>query len=1135
MADEEVYVARLGAFVARALGNAGELAAHLDTEGLGFQLPDAIITAPSVVAAGTTLASGAAVLSDAADELDAAVAGGDEGALFSAIVHLLEGVYGFVDGMTQLVDRISTAAAALPPPDRAAVQTFGAVFARRTLDALVMDVLERELPRVVYLLRLLGLVEWRLVPASGQPGETRHVQKALRLERFGELVRDPAGTLAAVHGWGTPTFEPSGLMDAFSQFFRKEMSMERGMVGGDAFLAFGPFRWSRDSSANPPGLMLDWSAKTSRSFDQRIGIDDKWGLDFESSLTVAGGIIFRLAPPFAVSAEPKTGSVSGAIGFKVNRNPTARGFTIVGGNDLVHLTADDLSIGANLTLGASTTGQVDIDPGVSLDLKGLTLELGTEGSDNFLASLLASADVRGVFDLGLGWSLSRGLVVKAAGGLEIAIPMHQDLGIARLETLYLVFKIRDDASLALELSVGITGLLGPLTATVERMGVELTLAFTDSADASLGAVDLKLGFKPPSGVGLAIDAGIVKGGGYLYLDYEKGEYAGALELVFSGFLALKAIGLITTRMPDGSDGFSLLIIITAEFGTPIQLGFGFTLNGVGGLLGLNRSMRLEELAEGVRTGAVENVMFPHDVIANAPQIISDMKRFFPVEVGTFLIGPMAKLGWGTPSLITVSLGVIIEIPPGNVAILGVLSCVLPDEDAALLVLKVKFIGALEVDKQRLWFFASLFGSRVLFITLDGELGLLIAWGDKPAFVLSAGGFHPKFSPPPLPFPTPHRIALSILDTSFARIRVEAYFAVTSNTAQFGAHAELFFGLEAFSIDGELGFDALFQFSPFYFEIALSCSLSVKVFGIGLFSVGFRGELSGTSPWHIEGEGSISLLFFSISVPFSHTWGDEANTSLPPLEALPIFKRELEKRENWVALLPTGSQISVSLRKLEAAAELVLHPLGMLRVSQRAVPFELGITKVGNQQVTDIARASLSVTTTGLERKAAATEPFARSQFVELDAAARLSAPDFEPQMAGIDLSVTGNDTRTSHAVKRVVLHELVTIDTNFKHFVRRFFNVGKAWFLQMLGSNATARSSLSKAEKQARVPFTDKVTTAEPGYAIANLEDNSQAEGVATFGSHAGARDALERHLASNPDARAKLHVIPVAELRRAA
>ena len=146
---------------------------------------------------------------------------------------------------------------------------------------------------------------------------------------------------------------------------------------------------------------------------------------------------------------------------------------------------------------------------------------------------------------------------------------------------------------------------------------------------------------------------------------------------------------------------------------------------------------------------------------------------------------MAKLGWGTPTLVSLSLGIIIEIP-GNIAIVGVLRVALPTDDAAVVVLQVSFIGALEFDKSRGWFFATLFDSRVLFITIDGEMGLLIAFGDDANFVLSVGGFHPRFAPPPLPFPTPRRIALDILNTSVARIRAEGYFAVTTNTVQFGA-------------------------------------------------------------------------------------------------------------------------------------------------------------------------------------------------------------------------------------------------------------------------------------------------------------------------------------------------------------
>ena len=46
--------------------------------------------------------------------------------------------------------------------------------------------------------------------------------------------------------------------------------------------------------------------------------------------------------------------------------------------------------------------------------------------------------------------------------------------------------------------------------------------------------------------------------------------------------------------------FSLLIIIFAEDFTPIPLGYGFTLNGIGGLLGVNRTVVVDVLRAGIK-------------------------------------------------------------------------------------------------------------------------------------------------------------------------------------------------------------------------------------------------------------------------------------------------------------------------------------------------------------------------------------------------------------------------------------------------------------------------------------------------------------------------------------------------------
>ena len=156
-------------------------------------------------------------------------------------------------------------------------------------------------------------------------------------------------------------------------------------------------------------------------------------------------------------------------------------------------------------------------------------------------------------------------------------------------------------------------------------------------------------------------------------------------------------------------------------------------------------MNLQPLVEGVRTGAVNSIMFPENPVENAPRIISDLRAIFPPYEGRFLIGPMAKLGWGTPTLISVSVGIIIEIT-GNIAIVGVLKIALPADDAPLIVIQANFVGAIEFDKQRVYFFAALFESRIVFLTLEGEMGLLVAWGRRREFRRLGGRLPPAVQP-----------------------------------------------------------------------------------------------------------------------------------------------------------------------------------------------------------------------------------------------------------------------------------------------------------------------------------------------------------------------------------------------------
>ncbi|HEV7716267.1 MAG TPA: DUF6603 domain-containing protein, partial [Steroidobacteraceae bacterium] len=754
--------------------------------------------------------------------------------------------------------------------------------------------------------------------------------------------------------------------------------------------------------------------------------------------------------------------------------------------------------------------------------------------DGFLTSILPSSFSL-AFGGTLGFDAASGLYFTGSSGLEVQLPVHASLGPIEIRAAQIAIRPASTpggASIPIELTGTLAANLGPLKGVIENIGMKVEITFPDGG-GKLGPLDFSLGFRPPNGVGLSLDAGVVSGGGFLYLDPAKGEYAGALELSLFDVVSVHAIGLISTRMPDGSSGFSLLIILTAEFGTGIQLGFGFTLLAVGGLLGLNRGVQMQALVDGVKTNALSSVLFPHDVIANAPRIISDLRTFFPPQAGTFLIGPMAKLGWGEPTLVSLSLGIIVEIPPMDVAILGVLRAALPTEDAPILVFQVSFIGVLEPSKSRLYFYASLFDSHLLFITIDGQMGALFAFGDDANLVVSIGGFHPQFNPPPLPFPTPERISFNIINESYARIQCSGYFAVTSNTVQFGTESHYFFGFSALSVEGHAGFDALIQISPFHFIAHVSTSFSVKVFGMGVYGVDIDLQLDGPTPWHAKGTASISFFFFSIGIGIDLTFGDSRDTSLPAVPVMPLLGTEFSKRTNWRALPPTNSNLLVSLRTLsEADAGFVLHPVGTLQVSQRAVPLDLTLDRVGSQKPADANRFSLVAAAGSLSKLRDIQESFAPAQFKDLSDADKLSSAAYVPQDSGIELTAGGTAYASGTAITRIVRYDITIIDKKLLRSVRRFVVFANAMFKHFLLGASVARSPLSAYQKSLKRPDIGSVTVASETFAVALAANNQAWRGDAvSFPNAIAAHDYMTRAIAADPSLSGSLHVLPKFEL----
>ena len=1049
-----------------------------------------------------------------------------------------------INGAIQAIDAIGAGGGAGLPAG------FASTVARDVLDRLVIEYCEANQPILASCLRLFGVFERQRLPAA--PPRLAYDARRVRWEALPDLVNDPLAPFKAAYGWDAAFDAPQFIYNAGYLFTAFGLYVPRGGFSPAAASALlGPtpdglpgidVQLVGDEGLSEENLELDVGIRVGATqtggvliapyatagASAEIPITETLALilegagSFESAFGVllqpGVGVSFRM-PPSAPATE-----IAASLALKAKAADGSRTI-LFGSAEGSRLEKQALSVKAGGQFSSSRAPVAFVQTAI----EGGRIVISMAGADGFLSQIAPGDGFAVDVDLTVGVNSATGLYFAGSGGLEIALPAHIDLGPLQIQSALLAVRLRNSV-IALEAGASFKVDLSALVATVDNMGLRADVSFRADGKGNAGPVDLTFAFKPPSGVGLAVRAGPVVGGGFLSFDFDREEYAGGLELDLGGIVSITALGLITTRMPDGSKGFSLLAILSAEFGTGLQLGFGFTLIGVGGLLGLNRTMLLEPLAAGLRSGALNSILFPRDIVPNAPRIIADLRAIFPPAPDRFLIGPMVKLGWGTPTLVSVTLGIIIEIP-GNVAILGKLRVALPTNEAALLVLQVAFIGAIEFDKKRLWFYATLYESRLLFAPLDGDVGLLVDYGESSNFLVSVGGFHPRFDPPPLPFPPLNRLTFSLLNQPTARIRFTSYQAVTSNTVQFGAAAELYFGLGPVNVDGHLSIDALIRFSPFYFIVEISASVSVKVFGAGLFSIRLAFSLEGPTPYRAHGRGSISLLFFEVSADFDVTWGDAQDTTLPPIKALPLLADEFAKDANWKALPAPGSAIVVSLRGLGTEDALVVHPLGALRVAQQAAPLALPLDKIGAQKPSDANLFTLDAAVGGgLVKRGDAKAKFAIAQFKDMDDAAKLSAPAFEPLNAGHDFEATAA-IACGGATQRTVRFEVVTIDVTFKRVVLRFVAALNSMFMQSLKGAAVSKNAMSLAQETMRQPFDDRFVSTQPGYAIASVRDGRSMAGTTMFASRAEAEAALAGLRVAKPSMAAKAQIVAATEL----
>lgn len=806
---------------------------------------------------------------------------------------------------------------------------------------------------------------------------------------------------------------------------------------------------------------------------------------------------------------------------------------VIGSPQATRIELGSVKISGELSLAAN---RQDFDLELSLSKGAVIIQAGD--GDGFLQKILPKDGIHLDFDLTVGWSNKRGLYFGGGAGLEVTLPVNIDLfGVIKIDSVYLALEAKEDSkkkesAIRAAVATTVQVKLGPVSATVERFGLQATLSFPEKG-GNLGVANLDLGFKPPNGVGLVIKAQVVTGGGYLYFDTEKEQYAGVLQLEIAQKFSLTAVGLLTTKMPDGKKGFSLLVIISVRFDPGIQLGYGFSLTGLGGLLGVNRTVKAEVLREGLRNGALGSILFPQNVVENAPQIISNLSAIFPPAQDRFLFGPMAIIGWGgSPPLLSMEIGIILELPePFRLIILGRLRVTLPgksdesgqagagdaggdgrNQDTPKIKLQLDSLGIIDFGSGEISLDAYLYDSTIGPFTITGGMALRASFGAKPMFLLSVGGYHPAFQVP-AGFPSVERVAIGLNKKESGvevRLQLSAYFALTSNTVQFGAHLDLYVHIAGFvEIIGLLGFDALIQFKPFGVIASFEAMVSVKGLGVTLMAVGLQINLTGPSPWHVWGKAHFEILGFKKTAEFATVIGRPEPPPLPQTTNVENeLLKELEKPSNWSSQLPLGESPLVTFRdsippKDPAATSpkkrVLVHPLAELHINQRLVPLKADpITKYGTTTPTGATTFTLTANVAaGAKAGSLVTKDlsdwFALAQFYVMSDDQKLSAPSFEEKNSGVRVQAEEGYT-CGKPVTRDIEAAKLSKDDNTPTLQSK---LEAATYLDQVAHLGAAGQSPMRAAGPAKYGnpswWDDGITLAKAEYRVVGEEEDSTA------------------------------------------
>ena len=354
-------------------------------------------------------------------------------------------------------------------------------------------------------------------------------------------------------------------------------------------------------------------------------------------------------------------------------------------------------------------------------------------------------------------------------------------------------------------------------------------------------------------------------------------------LVKTQLFTISAIGSYADL--NGTPSFFVFAALQKELGGPafffvLGLSFGF---------GLNRRLKLPAINEVHNFPLVRAATDPNYLGKDLDlRLISDrLSMYIPPSPGNFWVAAGVKFtSFGlvdSIALLSASFGTRFEI-----AMLGLAKLRIPrelpggDSLPVIVYVEMAFKVAFSTESGLLSFEARLTENSYVLrkdFKLRGGFAFYTWFAGRHAgdFVISLGGYHPRFQPP-VHYPKPDLVQF-ICKIGAVTIKGYCYFALCPAAIMAGGGLSIIYqsgGIKAWFIAYA---DFLIQWKPLYYDIAIGISIGVALnLKIGIIRINLSLELSASVSLHgppLGGKARISLWIISFTVKFG------AGKHLPP--------------------------------------------------------------------------------------------------------------------------------------------------------------------------------------------------------------------------------------------------------------